>query len=104
MMGVFVLTYSIGNVVAGLLAGNFDPERVDEMPNLFIQISLFSIAIGIVVLLLSFKTRLWEKAEDKEGENLEKAPAQQQTQKERKSRMKESSENQKTKKLLVEQN
>ncbi|NMH59303.1 peptide MFS transporter [Alteromonas ponticola] len=66
MMGVFVLTYSIGNVIAGLLAGNFNPERLDQMPNLFIQISLFSIAIGIVVLLLTLKTRKWEKLDQKE--------------------------------------
>ena len=64
MMGVFVLTYSIGNVVAGLLAGKFDPNNVEEMPNLFIQISLFSIAIGIVVFLLTFKTKKWEKLAD----------------------------------------
>lgn len=66
MMGVFVLTYSIGNVIAGLLAGNFDPSRLDEMPNLYLQISLFSIAIGIVALLLSLKTRHWEKLADKD--------------------------------------
>ncbi|MCC2606164.1 peptide MFS transporter [Planctobacterium marinum] len=65
MMGVFVLTYSIGNVVAGLLAGNFDPENVAEMPNLYLQISLFSIAIGIVILLLTFKTNKWEKLAEK---------------------------------------
>ncbi|AXR05639.1 peptide MFS transporter [Salinimonas sediminis] len=65
MMGVFVLTYSIGNVIAGLLAGNFNPERLDTMPDLFMQISLFSIAIGIVVLLLSLKTRKWEKLADR---------------------------------------
>jgi POT family proton-dependent oligopeptide transporter len=61
MMGVFVLTYSIGNVIAGLLAGNFDPNNVEQMPNLYIQISLFSIAIGIVIFLLTFKTKKWEK-------------------------------------------
>ena len=66
MMGVFVLTYSIGNVIAGLLAGNFDPSRLDEMPNLYLQISLFSIAVGIVVLLLSLKTRYWEKLAEKD--------------------------------------
>ena len=66
MMGVFVLTYSIGNVIAGLLAGNFDPNKVEDMPNLYLQISLFTIAIGIVIFLLSFKTKAWEKlAENK---------------------------------------
>jgi POT family proton-dependent oligopeptide transporter len=62
MMGVFVLTYSIGSVIAGLLAGNFDPSRLDEMPNLYLQISLFSIAIGIVLLLFTIKTGKWEKS------------------------------------------
>ena len=65
MMGVFVLTYSIGSVIAGLLAGNFDPNRLDEMPSLYMQIALFSIAIGIVLLLVSIKTGKWEKLANK---------------------------------------
>jgi POT family proton-dependent oligopeptide transporter len=64
MMGVFVLTYSIGNVVAGLLAGKFDPNNVAQMPNLYLQISLFSIAIGIVIFLLTAKTKKWERLAD----------------------------------------
>ncbi|WP_026294632.1 peptide MFS transporter [Salinimonas chungwhensis] len=68
MMGVFVLTYSIGNVIAGLLAGNFNPDRLETMPDLYMQITLFSIAIGIVVLLLSLKTRHWEALADKKHE------------------------------------
>lgn len=61
LMGVFILTYSIGSVIAGLLAGNFDPEKVNEMPGLYLQISLFSIAIGVFIFLFSLKTRYWEK-------------------------------------------
>lgn len=61
MMGIFVLTYSIGNVVAGLLAGRFDPNQVQEMPSLYLQIAFFSIAIGIVIMLMTAKTRFWEK-------------------------------------------
>ena len=64
MMGVFVLTYSIGSVIAGLLAGRFDPEQVDQMPNLYLQITFFSVAIGIVLFLINLKTRHWEKAVD----------------------------------------
>ena len=60
MMGVFTLTYSIGNVVAGLVAGNFDPENIQQMPNLYLQIALFTIAIGIVIALFSLKTKQWE--------------------------------------------
>jgi POT family proton-dependent oligopeptide transporter len=65
MMGAFVLTYSIGNIIAGLLAGNFDPNQVDQMPNLYIQITLFSVAIGIVILLLTLKTKKWEQLAEK---------------------------------------
>lgn len=64
MMGVFVLTYSIGYVVAGLLAGNFDPENLDQMPEMFMQICLVSIAIGVVIAVFTLKTRKWEKLAD----------------------------------------
>lgn len=60
MMGIFVLTYSIGNIISGLLAGNYDPSNVSQIPSLYIQISLFSIGIGLIILLLGFKSRYWE--------------------------------------------
>ena len=63
MMGVFVLTYSIGNIIAGLLAGNYDPNNVEQIPSLYIQISLFSIGIGIIILLIGLKSRFWEALE-----------------------------------------
>ncbi len=65
MMGVFVLTYAIGNVIAGLFAGNFDPSRLDQMPDLYMQILLFSLAIGIVVYVFTFVTKHWEKLAEK---------------------------------------
>jgi len=61
MMGLFVLTYSMGNIVAGLLAGGFDPENVAEMPALFTMIATFAIGVGAVVLLLGMFTKGWEK-------------------------------------------
>lgn len=69
LMGVFVLTYSIGNIISGLLAGNFDPNQVDQIPSLYLQISLFSIGIGIVIYLMSIKTGTWERLADKEEAN-----------------------------------
>ena len=70
MMGIFVLTYSIGNIISGLLAGNYDPNNVSQIPSLYIQISLFSIGIGLIVLLLGFKSRFWENlSEDDESTN-----------------------------------
>ena len=75
MMGVFVLTYSIGNVIAGLLAGNFDPENLEQMPNLYLQISLFGISIGIILVLLSFKTKYWEMSAESAAQEAEHKPA-----------------------------
>lgn len=74
MMGVFVLTYSIGNIIAGIFAGKFDPNNVSEMPSLYMQIVTFSIGIGAVVLLFALFTKNWETevqearaAEEKQG-------------------------------------
>ncbi|VUD66651.1 Di-/tripeptide transporter [Thalassocella blandensis] len=61
MMGVFVLTYSIGSVVAGILAGNFDPNNVEEMPGLYLEIALFTMFIGGAILVFVAKTRFWER-------------------------------------------
>ncbi|MBO1254685.1 peptide MFS transporter [Alteromonas sp. 5E99-2] len=69
MMGVFVLTYAMGNLVSGLLAGQFDPNNVQDMPGLYMQISLFGIGIGIVIGLLSFATKKWEVTESKEEQS-----------------------------------
>ncbi|ARD43599.1 peptide MFS transporter [Colwellia sp. PAMC 21821] len=68
MMGVFVLTYSIGNIISGLLAGNYDPNNVEQIPALYIQISLFSIGIGIVILLVGLKSRFWEALKTEEDD------------------------------------
>lgn len=61
MMGLFVLTYSMGNIIAGLMAGGFDPENVEQMPDLFKMIATFAIGVGAVVLVVGLFTRKWEK-------------------------------------------
>lgn len=61
MMGLFVLTYSMGNIIAGLLAGGFDPENVEQMPSLFTTIATFAIGVGAVVFLVGMFTKGWEK-------------------------------------------
>jgi len=75
MMGIFVLTYSIGNIIAGLLAGNYDPNNVEQIPSLYIQISLFSIGIGIVIFLVGMKTRIWESLPNDDNSQTEKVVA-----------------------------
>ncbi|PAY02617.1 MFS transporter [Pseudoalteromonas sp. HM-SA03] len=65
MMGVFVLTYSIGNIFSGLLAGSFDPNNIEDLPNLYLQIALFTIGIGVFVGVLGLRTKHWEKQSEK---------------------------------------
>ena len=73
MMGLFVLTYSMGNIVAGLMAGGFDPENVEQMPSLFRMIATFAIGTGAVVFLVGMFTKGWER--DVEEANAVKSDA-----------------------------
>lgn len=65
MMGVFVLTYSIGNIVSGLIAGLFfseEPGVIVDMSTLYLKTAMICFAIGAFVLLFAFKTKAWEEA------------------------------------------
>jgi len=61
MMGVFVLTYSMGNIIASQLAAGYDPENVADLPNLYLQIAVISIGVGAVVWLIGLFSKGWEK-------------------------------------------
>ncbi|MGO1329269.1 MAG: peptide MFS transporter [Idiomarina loihiensis] len=69
MMGIFVLTYSIGNVVAGRIAGGLDPNDPQAMPELYWTIFLFGVSVGAVVFVLALFTRKWEKLAPDDGED-----------------------------------
>ncbi len=43
---------SIGNVIAGLLAGKFDPNNISQLPEMFLHIALISIGIGVAFGML----------------------------------------------------
>ncbi len=51
MMGVWFLGFSLGNLIAGLLAGRFDPDSLEQMPNLYLQIVSLGVATGILLLI-----------------------------------------------------
>lgn len=54
MMGVWFTSLSLGNLIAGLIGGNVDPEKLNEMPALFQRtaVSLFVAAAILLVLLV----------------------------------------------------
>jgi proton-dependent oligopeptide transporter, POT family len=53
MMGMWFLATSLGNLVAGLIAGEFDANNVAAMPGQYLRIVYFSVGVGAVLLVLS---------------------------------------------------
>jgi proton-dependent oligopeptide transporter, POT family len=53
MMGMFFLSLSLGNLAAGIIAGEFDAEHVAAMPSQYMHIVYFAVGLGAVLLILS---------------------------------------------------
>jgi proton-dependent oligopeptide transporter, POT family len=52
MMGVWFMSIALGNLVAGLVGGNVDPEKLDQMPELFQRTALSLIVAAALLSLL----------------------------------------------------
>jgi POT family proton-dependent oligopeptide transporter len=54
MMGIWFLAASVGNLIAGLVGGNVDPEKLEVMPGLFMWTTIAlvgaAVAIGLLVI------------------------------------------------------
>jgi POT family proton-dependent oligopeptide transporter len=62
MMGIWFLATSVGNLIAGLVGGNVDPQKLDQMPKLFIGTSAaLVIAAVLLALFVPFIKRLIPK-------------------------------------------
>ncbi len=59
MMGIWFIGASLGNLIAGLFAGNFNEENVAEMPNLFSSVVMVSVGAGIFFIILSPIIKRW---------------------------------------------
>jgi proton-dependent oligopeptide transporter, POT family len=53
MMGMWFLATSLGNLVASLIAGDFDANNVAAMPGQYMRIVYFSVGLGAILLALS---------------------------------------------------
>jgi POT family proton-dependent oligopeptide transporter len=53
MMGIWFLATALGNLIAGLVGGNVDPEKLDQMPKLFILTTASLVIAGLVLAALS---------------------------------------------------
>jgi len=59
MMGIWFVGASLGNLIAGLFATEFDSEAVDSVPGLFMAVVQLGIGAGIVFLILSPWATRW---------------------------------------------
>ena len=49
MMGIWFLATALGNLIAGLVGGNVDPEKLNQMPTLFIGTTVALIAAAVLL-------------------------------------------------------
>lgn len=59
MMGIWFVGAALGNLIAGLYAGNFDPENVQQMPDLFLSVVWLGVGSGILFMVLGPWMRRW---------------------------------------------
>ena len=54
MMGIWFLATSLGNLIAGLVGGSVDPEKLEQTPTLFTWTTIALVIAAVVMALLSF--------------------------------------------------
>lgn len=58
-LGIFLVSLSLGNLMAGLIARDVDPENLAAMPGQFMFIVIFCVIAAVVVLALLPLLRRW---------------------------------------------
>lgn len=53
MMGIWFLASAVGNLIGGLVGGHVDPEKLEQMPQLFTYTTASLVVSGVVLLLLA---------------------------------------------------
>ncbi len=59
MMGIWFVATALGNLIAGLYGGNFDPENVQQMPNLFMSVVMLGLGTAVFFLVFSPFMKKW---------------------------------------------
>jgi len=57
MMGIWFLAAAVGNLIAGLVGGHVDPERLEQMPQLFTATTVSLVASAVALGLLAIPIR-----------------------------------------------
>ena len=59
MMGVWFLATSFGNLLAGLLAGEFKEDTMAGWPALYLRITILPMVAGVLLILLAKPIKRW---------------------------------------------
>jgi POT family proton-dependent oligopeptide transporter len=59
LMGIWFVAAALGNLFAGLFAGDFDAENILQMPALFMSIVWFCAVVGTIIFVLHFPLKKW---------------------------------------------
>jgi POT family proton-dependent oligopeptide transporter len=53
MMGIWFMGTSLGNLLAGLLAGEFNPDDIQNWPRLYLRMVVLTVTVGILLIVFS---------------------------------------------------
>jgi len=59
LMGLWFVGSSLGNLIAGLFAGGFDEKNVQQMPQMFQNVAVFTLVSGFILLLFTKPLKKW---------------------------------------------
>ncbi|MEO6655996.1 MAG: peptide MFS transporter [Pyrinomonadaceae bacterium] len=76
MMGIWFLASALGNLIAGLVGGSVDPEKLEQTPTLFTWTTIALFAAAVVLALLAIPiSKMMKNVSDTGSENVEPAGA-----------------------------
>ncbi len=74
MMGIWFLAASVGNLIAGLVGGSVDPEKLEQTPTLFTWTTIALFVSAVILGLLAIPiSRMMRNVEDEKFESAEPA-------------------------------
>jgi POT family proton-dependent oligopeptide transporter len=59
MLGTWFLATSLGNLIAGLIASEFNADAVEQMPGQYLKLVVMPMAAGVLLILLAKPIRKW---------------------------------------------
>jgi proton-dependent oligopeptide transporter, POT family len=69
MMGIWFLAASVGNLIGGLVGGHVDPNKLDQMPQLFTATTLSLIVSAVILALLAIPiSKMMNNVQDTKAE------------------------------------